>query len=91
MRRYSRCLNPHCNKTAVIRGLCQACYQACKRQINAGRLTWDILIEAGKVLPLRAKQRTGPKKDWVMEGMKKPKEETPVINQENDFVEDLEI
>lgn len=51
----TKCLNPHCNHTKVVRrGLCNACYQFVILQVRKGKLNMKQLETQGKVL--------GPKK-----------------------------
>ncbi len=42
-----------CDRIAVNRGLCPACYNRLKAQVRASKTTWAELEAAGKALPAR--------------------------------------
>lgn len=42
-----RCLAPKCKSLTHSRGLCSACYQHALDQVNADKVTWAGLEEAG--------------------------------------------
>jgi len=55
--RNTRCMNPDCQSPrpaeAKYRGLCEACYRALKRLVEAGNITWAEAEEQGACLAPR--------------------------------------
>ena len=50
-----KCLIENCEREAVCRGLCWACYQLARRHVIANKGTWDQLVEDGFAKPARKK------------------------------------
>ena len=47
------CLVGDCGRSIYARGMCRSCYESARRQIAAGRRTWDDLVRIGMALPAR--------------------------------------
>ena len=47
------CLAAGCPRPIYARGICRQCYESARRQIAAGRRSWDDLERLGVVLPAR--------------------------------------
>jgi hypothetical protein len=60
----AKCLNPKCQREAMTRGLCAACYVRANEVVRAGLTTWKKLEAAKKVLPSQ-RQKTSTKK-WLL-------------------------
>ncbi len=60
----SKCLNPNCQREAVTRGLCSACYVRANEVVRARLTTWKKLEVAKKILPSQ-RQKTSAKK-WLL-------------------------
>lgn len=45
-----KCLNPHCENKAALRGLCKGCYCSAMHLVKAKKVTWMQLESAGKCL-----------------------------------------
>ena len=46
-----KCINPHCDRTARTRGLCNACHAEACRLCAAGKTTFEELERNGRLLP----------------------------------------
>jgi len=46
-----KCLVAKCKRVATVRGLCQTCYYAAKREVERGNATWERIQAAGLALP----------------------------------------
>jgi len=49
----TRCIVGECGREIYARGICRSCYESARRQIAAGRRSWDGLVEIGMALPAR--------------------------------------
>lgn len=47
----TECLIPNCDRNTACRGLCTACYQTAKREIQLKRTTEQELMDRGLMLP----------------------------------------
>jgi hypothetical protein len=52
------CLVPGCVRLKQKRGLCNACYQQALREIEAGRESWESLVNKNLALPFQAVHRS---------------------------------
>ena len=44
------CIIDNCKRKAVVRGVCNNCYQGMTYYVQRGRTTWDFLLRHGFVL-----------------------------------------
>jgi len=65
MPRKDKCINPNCDKNQHSRGLCSSCYNMANAAINAGDVTEQQLIAAGKMHP--AFEKPASKRSWLLD------------------------
>ena len=60
-----RCVVPGCSRPPRARGVCATCYASHRRAVAAGESTWELIEQAGLILPerkgiaARARQQAG--------------------------------
>lgn len=71
-----KCINPRCERSARTRGLCNACHAEACRLVSTGKITYDELQVAGKILPKDGDrgdaQQARHRLSWLMEGARTP-------------------
>lgn len=58
------CLIPECNRSVRSRGFCDSHYTAILATLKRDKVSWDVLVKAGKALPTKSR-RYGAVKDYL--------------------------
>ena len=64
-----KCLNPNCDRSEHVRGLCRSCYQAARRLVSRGEITWDTLMTEGRCKNRKPHNfKPGETINWLLNG-----------------------